>query len=152
MDSAGAILRRRSHPVAGENIAIPPTDCREREQRYRQLSPAQTRSAFLDGLKSPRQLRIAELIVVEVHDCDAHAMFRFVCAEIVQKRSPLLVFFEIFGDMLGKEDVPCVAAIHHPFAYVDSSAREIGPFIYIDYPANWPAVDSHPNLQARILP
>ena len=98
-----------------------------------------------------RQLRIAELIVVEVHDRDAHAMLHFACAEIVQKRSPLLVFFEIFGDMLGKEDVPCVAAIHHPFRHVDSSAREIGPFVYIDHPANWPAVDSHPKLQARMF-
>ena len=36
--------------------------------------------------------------------------------------------------MLGKEDVPCVAAIHHPFGHVDSGAREIGPFVYIDHP------------------
>ena len=73
-------------------------------------------------------------------------MFRFACAKIVQKRSPLLIFFEIFGDMLGKEDVPCIAAIHHPFCHVNSSTCEIGPFVYIRHPANWPAVDSHPKL------
>ena len=47
--------------------------------------------------------------------------------------------------------MPCVAAIHHPFCHVDSSAREIGPFIYIDNAADWPAVDSHPKLQARMF-
>src|SRR4029077_13840069 len=78
-------------------------------------------------------------------------MFRIACAKIVQKRAPLLIFFEIFGDMLGKENVPFVAAIHHPFCHVESSAREIGPFIYIDHPANWPAVDSHPKLEARMF-
>jgi hypothetical protein len=45
--------------------------------------------------------------------------------------------------------VPCVTAIHHPFCHIDSSARKIGPFIYIDHAANWPAMDSHPKLQAR---
>jgi hypothetical protein len=47
--------------------------------------------------------------------------------------------------------VPCVATIHYPFGHVDSSAREIGPFIYIDHAANWSAVDSHPKLEARMF-
>ena len=78
-------------------------------------------------------------------------MFHLARTKIVQERSPPLVFLEIFGDMLGKEDVPCVAAIHHPFGHVDSSAREIGPFIYIHNPPNWPTVDSRPKLQARMF-
>ncbi len=73
-------------------------------------------------------------------------MLRFARTKIVQERSPLLVFFQIFGDMFGQKNVPGVTAIHHPFGHVDSSAREIGPFVYIDHPANWAAVDSHPKL------
>ena len=78
-------------------------------------------------------------------------MLHFAGAKVVQEGAPLFVFFEILGDMLGKENVPGVAAIHHPFGHVDSSAREIGPFIYIDHAADWPAVDSHPNVQARMF-
>src|SRR4029077_12683124 len=78
-------------------------------------------------------------------------MLDFARTKVMQQRSPLFVFFQIFGDMLGKEDVPCVAAIHHPFCHVDSSAREIGPFVYIDHAANWPAMDSHPKLETRLL-
>ena len=47
--------------------------------------------------------------------------------------------------------MPGVATIHYPLRHVDSSAREIGPFVYIDHPANWPAVDSHPKLQAGMF-
>ena len=50
-----------------------------------------------------------------------------------------------------REDVPGVAATHHPFGDVDSSAREIGPFVYIHNPADRSAVDSHPKLQARVF-
>ena len=71
----------------------------------RSLLPSAREPAFLHGLEFLRQLRIAELIVVKVHHRDAHAMFRFACAKIVQKRRHF-VFFEIFGDMFRKEDVP----------------------------------------------
>ena len=78
-------------------------------------------------------------------------MFHFERADIMQERSPTFVFGQVLSHMTGKKNVPCVAAIHHPFCHVDSSAREIGPFIYVDHAANWPAVDSHPNLQARMF-
>src|SRR5437667_12225807 len=78
-------------------------------------------------------------------------MFHFARTEIVQERSPVLVFFEILSNMLRKQNVPGVATIHHPFGDVDSSAREIGPFVYIHNPANGTAVDSHPHLQARMF-
>jgi hypothetical protein len=67
------------------------------------------------------------------------------------QRSPALVFFQIFGDVLGKKNVPGVAAIHHSLCDVDSSAREIGPLVYIKHAANGTAVDSHPKLQARMF-
>ena len=78
-------------------------------------------------------------------------MFHFARAKFVQERSPLLVFFQIFSDVLGEKNVPGVAAIHHSLRHVDASASEIGPFVYIDHPANGSAVDSHPKLQSRMF-
>ena len=69
----------------------------------------------------------------------------------MQKRAPLFVVFEVFSDVLGKENVAGVAAIHYPLRDVEASARKIGPFVYIRNGADWPAVDSHPKLQARML-
>ncbi|HEX3229625.1 MAG TPA: hypothetical protein VHQ95_11695 [Pyrinomonadaceae bacterium] len=74
-------------------------------------------------------------------------MFHFARAKIVQEWSPLLVFFEVFGHMPGKEDVPGVAAIHYSLRHVDSSAGEIGSFVYIDHPAHGSTVNPHPKLQ-----
>src|SRR4030095_3211910 len=82
---------------------------------------------------------------------DAHAMLHFARTKVVQERSPLLVSFQIFSDVFGQKNVPGVAAIHHSVRNVEPSAREIGPFVYIHHPANWPAVDSHPKLQTRMF-
>ena len=57
--------------------------------------------AFLRRLKSLRQLRITELIVIEVHDRDAHPVLHFARTKIVQERLPPLVFFQIFSDVFG---------------------------------------------------
>jgi len=78
-------------------------------------------------------------------------MLHFTRAKIVQERSPLLVFFDVFSHVPGKENVPGVAAIHHPLCHVDPSAREIGPLVYIDYPPNGSTVNPHPNLQAGMF-
>ena len=38
----------------------------------------------------------------------------------------MLVLFQIFGHMFGKQDVPGIAAIHHPLRHVDSGAGDVG--------------------------
>jgi hypothetical protein len=53
--------------------------------------------------------------------------------------------------MPGKENVTGVATIHYPLGQVDPGAGEIGALVYIHYPAHWPAVDSHPKLQAGMF-
>src|SRR5437016_21284 len=105
----------------------------------------------LNCLKLLGKLRITDFTVVKVSNADAHAMFHFARTKGVQERSPLFVFFEIFGDMLGKENVTGISAGHHPLRHVDPGAREIGSFVYINHAANWSAVDSHPKLQARMF-
>ena len=81
---------------------------------------------LLQGLELFRQLRIAHLIGVNVHDGDAHSVFYFAGSKVVQERSPLFVFFEILGDMLGKENVPGIATIHHPLRQVDACTGDVG--------------------------
>ena len=71
-------------------------------------------------------------------------MLDFARTEIMQQRSPLLVSFQIFGDVFGEKNMPGVAAIHHSLSNVKTSASEIGSFIYIDHTADRPSVDSHP--------
>src|ERR1043165_5713942 len=78
-------------------------------------------------------------------------MLRFARTNSGQAGSPLFVFPEIFGDVFGEKNMPGVAAIHHSLSNVKTSASEIGSFIYIDPTSDWPAVDSHPKLQARMF-
>jgi hypothetical protein len=61
----------------------------------------------------------------------------------MQQRSPLFVFFEILGDMLGKEDVTGVTAIHHPPRYVEAGTGEIDSTRNIYNSADRAAVNSH---------
>src|SRR5207253_11184477 len=77
-------------------------------------------------------------------------MLHFARTKIVQERSPLLVFFQIFGDVFGEKNVVGVPATHYPFGHVDPSAREIGPFVYIHNPADGSAVDSIPNWKPML--
>src|SRR5437899_12825271 len=121
------------------------------EQRDGHFRPAHAGAMFLHSLEFPRQRRITELIVIEIYHRDAHAMLHFARTKVVQERSPLLVSFEVFSDMLRQQNVTGIAAIHYPSGHIDSSAREIGPFVYIDYAAHWPTVNSHPKLQARMF-
>src|SRR5207249_10131045 len=142
--------QRRSDAITGKSCD-PSNDCRERKQHCRRPGPAQTGPAFLHRLESLRQLRIAEFIVIEVHYRYAHPMFRFARTKIVQERSPLLVFFQTFSRVMGENNLPGIAAIHHPLRHVKASAREIGPVVDIDHPTNWAAVDSHPTPYTRMF-
>ncbi len=101
---------------------------------------------FLQSLEFFWQLRIAHFIRVEVHDGDPRPMFHFADTKVVQERSPLFVFFQILGDVLGKENVPLVPAAHHPLRHVEASTGEIGMTIYIYHPAHRTAVHPHPEL------
>ena len=138
------------HPITRKHYCAS-DDRREREQCRADGRPADPRAALFQGLKLFRQRRVAYLIAVKVYDRDAHAVFHFANTEVVQERSPLLVFFKVFSHMLGKQNVAGVTAIHHPLRQVDSSARKVGAFVYIDNPANWAAVDSHPKLQTGMF-
>src|SRR4030095_7805385 len=110
------------------------------------FGPAHSGAVFTESLKPLWKLTVPHVVGPQIDDGYLHPVLYFTRTEIVQQRSPLVVFFQIFGDVFKEQDVPRVGAIHHSLCDVDSSAREIGPFVYIHNSANGTAVDSHPNL------
>ena len=79
---------------------------------------------FFKRLRLSRQLsRLPTSIAVKVSRPTSHAVFHFASAKVMQERSPLLVFFEIFSHVLGKQNVSGVATIHHPLRHVDARRR-----------------------------
>jgi len=73
-------------------------------------------------------------------------MLDLAFAQITQPRRPLPVLHQIVRHVLGEEDVPGVAAIHHPLRHVDAGAGDVGSLIDIDDFIDRAAVDSHAKL------
>src|SRR5512138_2284717 len=69
----------------------------------------------------------------------------------MQEPSPSCGFSEIFADAFREKNMPAVAAIHYALRDVDTGTGNIGATGNIDYTANWPAVNSHPKLQTRMV-
>ena len=65
-----------------------------------------------------RRFRVTEFLCVEIYKVHAHAVFHFAFTEIVQKQLPMPMLLQIFGDMFGKQNVPGIAAIHHPLRHM----------------------------------
>ena len=47
---------------------------------------------------------------------DPDPMLHFACPQLVQKRSPTVVLFQIFSHTFGDEDVTGITTIHNSFA------------------------------------
>src|SRR5262249_47739582 len=92
-----------------------------------------------------------DTVAVQIYDADTDAMFHFARSQVVEKWSPFFKFSQVFGDMLGEENVAGIATIHDTLREIQASAGEIRSFVYIDNAANWPAVNPHPKLQARMF-
>ena len=88
---------------------------------------------------------------METNDPEADPVFHFHFAQVVQARLPMPVLHEIFGGAFREQDVPGVAAIHHPLRQVDPGARDVGAIVDVDHFVDRAAVDSHPQPQFRML-
>ena len=77
----------------------------------------------LHRLEFARQVGIANFIRVEVRDVYAHTVFYLECR---QDRADTVASADtvptILCHMLGKQDVPRIATVHHPFRDVDAGA------------------------------
>src|SRR5437899_12753623 len=69
----------------------------------------------------------------------------------MEKRPPLFVAFEIFGDVSGEKNVSGIAAIHHSLRHIKTGTGKIGLTVHIDHAADWAAVHSHSKLYPRVF-
>src|SRR5262249_16203632 len=108
--------------------------------------PPHSATMFLQDLELFRLLRIADLVCVEIYHTNTCSVFYFACSKIVQQRPPLFVLFEIFGDTLGKQNMPGIPAFHHTVRYVETASRQIRATGHIDHTTDRAAVHSHADL------
>ena len=52
----------------------------------------------VDSAEFLRNLRVSNLVVVEINNANAHPMFHFAATQIVQVRFPTRIVFQVFGD------------------------------------------------------
>ena len=109
-------------------------------------------AADFAAAKFLRQRRIAQWLGVEIHQVQPDAVLHFAIAEVVQTRRPLPILHQIIGHVLREEDVPGIAAIHHPLRHVDAGPGDVGAAAHVGHFAHRPAMDSHPDRKFRMLP
>src|SRR6266550_3451131 len=80
---------------------------------------------LLQHLKLSWQLRISNILRVEIRNVDADAMFHFGWAKLMQQAPPVFVLLEIIGHMFGDENVSSITAIHYPLRDVDPRAGDV---------------------------
>src|SRR5206468_5731749 len=107
-------------------------------------------AVFLNCCEFAWQLRITHLIRVEVRDAYTHSVFYVECTDIVQKRSPALVFCQVLGHVMGEKDVPGVSAIHYRLRHVDASTTHVGASVHVAPATVGATLNAHPTLQPRI--
>src|SRR5712691_8126597 len=64
----------------------------------------------------------------------------------MQKRPPLFVSFQIFGNVSGEKNVPGVAAVHHALCGIKAGTGEVGMTVHIYHSAYRTAVNSHSKM------
>ena len=94
-----------------------------------------------------RSVGVSHFTREKINDFDFFAVFHLAFAKIMEMRPPVFVLLEVFRHTLGEQDVPGIAAIHHPLRHVDAGAGDIGALVYIHYPADRAAVHAHAHLQ-----
>ena len=78
-------------------------------------------------------------------------MFYFARSELMEQWSPFLKLGQIFGRVLGEQNVTGVAAIHHPLCQIQTGTCQIGASSHIDNSTDRTAMDAHAQPQPRII-
>ncbi len=103
------------------------------------------------SLEFLRDLRIAEILFVEVKQVQAQAVLHLTLAQIVQVRLPVPVLGQIVRYMPRRKNMPGIAAIQHPLRDVDSRSCYVCFLVHIGHSIDRAAVNSHPHLDVRML-
>ena len=88
---------------------------------------------------------------VEIYYRHTNPMFHFAFPQIVQVAFPMPVLFQVFGHVLGHQDVTGITTIHYPLRDVNSGARYVGATTHVNHTTDRPAVNSHAQLQLRVF-
>src|SRR5258705_11323252 len=64
---------------------------------------------------------------------------------------PLWVMLQVIGDAFGNQNVPRIAAIHHPLRDVNPSAGNVGLLVEVGYLVDRSAVNSHANVKFGMI-
>src|SRR5215831_20847558 len=79
-----------------------------------------------------RQRPIAQFLSVQINQVNSNVVFHLPFAQIMDKRPPMRVLLEIFGDTLREQDVSAVAAIHDQLGHVDPGTGYIRVLIHVN--------------------
>ena len=103
------------------------------------------------SLEFLRELWIAEIIFVKVKQVQVQAVLHLTLAKIVEVRLPVPVLGQIVRYMFGQKNMPGIAAIQNPLRDVDSRPCHVCFLVNIGHSINRAAVNSHPQLDVRML-
>src|SRR5450432_1394355 len=78
-------------------------------------------------------LRIPNSVAVEVNNSDPNTVFHLAFAQVVQKRLPMGVVFQVVRDVFGEKDVTGIAAIHHALRHINPCPGDVGALTYISH-------------------
>src|SRR4051812_35643126 len=59
---------------------------------------------------------------------------------------------QVLRRSFGQKDMAAIGAIHHSLGDIDSSAGNIGAVVHVRDFVYWTAVNTHPELEFRIIP
>src|SRR6476659_7195327 len=105
----------------------------------------------INCLKLAWQLRIPDLIRVEVREAQAHTVFHLESANVVYELSPALEVFEVLSHTMREKDVTGIPTIHYPLRHVNSGGAHIWPRVRVSHTTDRRTVNAHPQSQAHIV-
>src|SRR5262249_53648058 len=109
------------------------------------------RAVLPDYFELARQFWITSLFRVEVRQAHPHTVFQLERADVVQARSPPIVFCQVLSHMMREKNVPCITALHYSLREVYTGSCYIHPLGHVDHAGDRSTVNAHSNLQARVL-
>src|ERR1700746_1767702 len=97
------------------------------------------------------QLRIPDLIRAEVREAQAHTVFHFESANVVQELSPALEVFEVLSHTMRETDVTDLPTIRSPPGDVDGGSGQACSLVHVSHTNDRPTVNAYSHSQAHIV-
>src|SRR4029077_12528920 len=106
------------------------------------------RRCFMSRLeKLLRHFRVAELLRIQVHYRDPGTVLHLRLPQVMEMLLPMPKVLQVFGHMLGKQDVTGITTIHRSLGEVEAGASDDGATTHTYYSAHRATVHSHTELE-----